>query len=255
MAAPPPYALTVTPGGSAPLLRAVVTPFARENLHCAATVVRGRLATTGAVVQHTGTRLRSTHLLPLAPAATGTGNVTTPDVQWAAAAKDANGNWSEWSRAVAAPAATEFKTGGTNQVSVGQGLLGGADGLLEEPAVAFPHLSLGSGQGSVGRTLVGEGFYDEVRRRKWTRERSVFHCQFNDLDAGQVAVLHRFFRALNGPYKPFVFHHHDPGATRPGRYVVRFREPEVADELFAVDRSSLGFVLIEVLRNVEGMGV
>jgi hypothetical protein len=76
-------------------------------------------------------------------------------------------------------------------------------------------------------------------------------------------MLHRFWRALNGPLTPFLFDWADPTqnptpslpprlSVPSTRYVVRFRDPTLASKLFAIDRSSMDFVLVEVLDEPEG---
>jgi hypothetical protein len=242
---PNPFSITVTPGGTGKLLKLVVVPFHRANVSPIATTVAGRDADTH-FTQWTGTRLRSTHLLSVSP------NTSVNASGLRAAAKDTNGYWSEWSELYPLPSGSSFSTG-INPCSIGQASQDFTDLTLEEPAAAFPLLSLKSGQGRVSRTLVSEDFYAEQRRQKWSSTRNVFHVQFDDLEEDQTLLLQRFYRALNGSWKPFTFDFDEPGADRPTQYVVKFRDPDLAADLFIVERSSMSFVLVENLPLVSGM--
>jgi hypothetical protein len=229
-------------GSTSPLAVITVVPFAKENAGTLCTAVRADTS-GGAYRQRTGTRLRSRHMM----------NVTTgtTSVPYRAAAKDLNGLWTEWSDPVSL--GTTLMVQGTNVVSIGQGYVGTDDTGLQEPGAAFPKLSLGSNQGGVRRTLFTSTFYDEARREMVAVKRAAFKCVFNDVDQQQTQCLHRWFRALNGNWKPFTFDYYDPGIGRDFQYVVRFRDPQFTDELFAMDRSRIEFTLIEVSGRIEGI--
>jgi hypothetical protein len=188
------------------------------------------------VLIDTGPRLRTRHLLPLAANATA---------RLRAAAQDDNGLWSEWTVPQTTGTAA-FAAGGT-EASIGSGSQ--SDLSLEEPAVRFPLLNLGSSKMQTYRTVVSEGFYDEQRRSRWKQPRVAFTCVLRDLDEEDVLLLHRFYRALNGPLTPFWFDWIDPDTGQEQRYIVRFRDASLADELFVVDRSNMEFTLVELVKD------
>lgn len=235
--------LSVSVGGSGPLLKGTVLPFPRENLAVRSTAIRCVNPGTGQVELYTGPRLRTKHLL-VPP--------STASRQYQAAVKDSNAMWSEWSP-VQNAATAHFVGASTNNVSIGSG---SADDLsLEEPAVRFPSLNLGSSRHAIYRTVVSEGFYDEVRRVRWRVNRAAFHCIFTDLDEQESLLLHRFYRALNGPLTPFFFDWTDPDTKEEQRYTVRFRDPGMADELFGFNDASMDFTLVELIGTVDGSAV
>jgi hypothetical protein len=224
--------LSVGHGGQGPLLKATVTPFPRENLTPRATWVE---LANGRV--DTGPRLRTRHL------------VSMDDYNRAvrAAVLDDNGLWSEWSAAqnLSIP---KFTYGATNG-SIGSG--SSSDLSLEEPAVRFPLLNQGSSKLETYRTVVSDGFYDEQRSSRWSQPRVAFTCVLRDLDQQDVLLLHRFYRALNGPLTPFWFDWTDPDTGKEERYLVRFRDPSLADDLFLVDRSNMEFTLVELVKDAQ----
>jgi hypothetical protein len=228
--------LTVTnaSAGSGQLLRATVNPFPRENLSLRATMVQVRNAAEEEYMT-TGVRLRAKHLIAVN---------SSVNTKYRAACKDINDVWSEWSQNQNFTLSS-FATG-DNAVSIGSGQ--SEDLFIEEPALRFPDLSVGSGQIWTHRTLVAGGVGDEQRRSKWPQGRASFHVVLSELDEDQTALLHRFFRCLNGPLTPFWFEYFDPNdGDRPKRYVVRFREPDMTTELFGVTISRADFYLIEVV--------
>ena len=234
--------LSMTVGGSGPLLKSVVMPFPRENLMVRATAVRCVNPSTGAVEVWTGPRLRTRHLMSL--------DSDAPRMLQAAV-KDANSMWSEWSAPQSVTTGAFVK--GATDGSIGSGSVD--DVSLEEPAVRFPMLSLGSGRQAIHRTVVSEGFYDEQRRSRWQVSRAAFNCVFLDLEEEEILLMHRFYQALNGPLTPFWFDWTDPDTGEETRYLVRFRDPALADELFAMERSSMEFTLVELAGVVDGSAV
>jgi hypothetical protein len=156
--------------------------------------------------------------------------------------------WSEWSPAQSLPFG-DFSPASTNNVSIGSGA--NSDLALEEPAVRFPVLNAGSARQDIFRTVVDESFYDEKRQSRWSVKRAAFTCRFTDLDESETLLLHRFYRALNGPLTPFWFDWIDPDTGKEERYIVRFRDPRIADELFAVDRSNLEFTVVELVGRTD----
>jgi hypothetical protein len=222
--------LSASNGGTGRLVEAIVYPQQVENLPARASMVQALLA--GDLVFSTDARLRFRHLMSVD---------TATALDYRAAARDHNGQWTEWSDEIShsagvySPGATEASIGsGTSDIV-----------LVEEPDVTFPDLSVGSGLVQVYRTIVSDGFYDEARRNKWVRSRAAFNVVMENLDEDQVARLHRFFEGLNGPLKPFYFDFKDPKTHVTTRHVVRFREGVLNDELFDVDRSDINFTLIE----------
>jgi hypothetical protein len=235
--------LSVSAGGEGALVKASVIPFPRENLSVRSSAIRVSDPASGQMEVWTGPRLRTQHLISLPSMA---------HREYRAAVKDDNEMWSEWSgpQSFAMP---HFSGTLTQNVSIGSGAT--TDLALEEPAIRFPLLNLGSSKQEIFRTLASEGFYDEVRRSKWSVKRAAFHCVFSDLDEQETLLLHRFYRALNGPLTPFWFDWTDPDTGVESRYIVRFRDPTLVDELFVVDRSSMEFTLVELVGTVDGSAV
>lgn len=235
--------LTVNVGGTGPLVKATVTPFPREGLAVRTTLIECRSTSGGAPLISTGPRLRTRHLLALN---------TTASRSYRAAVKDCNDLWSEWS----APQTLSFglfAPAATNNVSIGSGA--GNDLALEEPAVRFPALNAGSSRQDIFRTVVAESFWDEQRQSRWSVKRAAFTCVFQDLEPQETLLLHRFYKALNGPLTPFWFDWIDPDSGREERYIVRFRDPTLADELFTVDRSNMEFTVVELAGRTDPSSV
>jgi hypothetical protein len=230
--------LTLSAAGTGSLARAIIKPFTRENLILRSTIVQVDDAALGTAGISTGARLHTAHLLALP---------TTASLSYRAAAKDASGVWSEWSaaKAFACPA---FSAGAT-EASIGSGA--SSDLSISEPGIAFPDLSQGSGLATTSRTLVSGGFYDQLRRSKSSKTRASFNVLLKDLDAAQCDLLHRFWQGLGGPLKSFYFDFTDPRTDEEVRYIVRFAEPSIADQLQAVTYSSLQLRLVEVMSHSE----
>jgi len=226
-------------GGAGALLKATVVPPAVRNLQVDGVMVKVVHPLTGAERLNSGRRLRTAVLLP---------QDSNQSRYLYAAVRDANGAWSEWSRFQ--PFNFSGFAAGAAEASIGSGAA--AEAQLEEPGVAFPDLALGSGQGWVHRTLVSEGFVDQTARAVWPTRLAVFHVKLDDLDMDQETRLQAFWRAMGGPHKPFVFDYVDPATGASGRYVVRFRDPEVAATLFTTSRSEMSFVLVQVMDQAEG---
>jgi hypothetical protein len=230
-----------------------VVPFDRANVGVRGFMVQAMDGNpTGNIVSSTGFRL-------------GTNGLLVQDVNglrfYRGAVRDDNGLWTEWSQTL--PLNQGPYVGGVGAVEGSIGSGAAIDNNIQSPGVEFPDLSTGSGKVSVFRTLVSSGFGDEVRTAAWSRMRAVFHCVFTDLDEWQTGMLHRFWRAINGPGAPFFFDYADPSInpnprlpprlTVPSvRYIVRFRDPSIVSKLFAVDRSQMEFVLIELMDEPEG---
>jgi hypothetical protein len=226
--------LSVSAGGNGPLVKATVIPFPRENLSVRCTAIQCLDPASGQVLLDTGPRLRTKHLLALDSASSR---------RYRAAVKDSNDLWSEWSPAQYLSFAN-LVDAVNNNVSIGSG--SSSDLALEEPAVRFPQLNVGSTRQDIFRTVVSESFWDEQRKSRWSVSRAAFTCVFHDLESDETHLLHRFYRALNGPLTPFWFNWIDPDTGKEERYIVRFRDPSLADELFTVDRSNMEFTLVEL---------
>lgn len=228
--------IAVSAGGSSPLLNIKVSDLGRAGNALAAVRIDARFSTT--VKSSTGVRMGLSHLLAL--------DSSTRDIY--AAQRDSSGLWSEWGF-FGTQSFTNYTPG-----SVEGGILSGlnSDELLT-PSIAFPDLSMGSGRMLVHRTIISKGpdYRSESRRTMYGKSKSVFHCQFQDLDRDQVRCIHTFFRVLGGPAKPFWFDWNDPlngmqATASSTRYAVRFRDPKLASSLFDVDRSEIqSFYLIE----------
>jgi hypothetical protein len=172
------------------------------------------------------------------------------------AARDEFGVWTEWSTATALTVPGTF-TPGSIEGSVGSGAV--SDILIQSPGIEFPDLSAGSGRMQIRKTYLSKSttWLDEVRNPQWTRGRAAFHVKFEDLDIGQAELIHRLWRATNGPQIPFFFDYVDPslgtrltaGATR---YLVRFRDASLTSKIFDVTLSSFEFFLVEVMEDPEG---
>lgn len=231
--------LGLTNTGSAPLVRATVNPFVRENLSVRGSMVRvNHTDNTRRIL--TNSRLRLNHLIAL--------DVTSSNRKFIAATKDHNGLWTEWSDAQTLSFAN-FSSGST-QASIGSAAT--TDLLIEEPGVLFPSLEIGSARMHSFRTMVGSGFYDEERRQMAPDARAVFTVFLNQIEDESSQLLQRWFKSLNGAWRPFFFDFADPSyeddvLRAEKRYVVRFRDPSIAESLFVVDRSSFRFTLVEVL--------
>lgn len=224
--------LSVTTGGSGPLLRAVVQPFLRENLPARSTLVRVDDPSGGGRLIIMGPRMRKTHLLALD---------STGSRRFRAATKDNQNVWSELSAAVDQTTAN-YSTGAT-EGSIGSG--GTADIEISEPSVNFPDLSFGSGIIGIHRTLVYGSFPGQTFEPQWAKQLAAFRIIMHTLDDEQVARLHTFFKTLNGPRKPFFFDFVDPNTSVETRYVVRFRDPKMNSSLIDVDYPDVEFNLIE----------
>lgn len=225
--------LALASSGSGPLARVVVKPFDRENLSVRASIVQVTGAALGDRGISTGARLRTTHLIAVK---------NTGSLDYTAAVKDGNGLWSEWSAAVSASVAN-FSAGAT-EAGIGSGA---TDDLgIDEPSVVFPDLNQGSGLVTATRTIVSSGFLEEVRRSKWSKKRAAFNVKLIDLDSEQAELLHRFFRALGGPARPFWFTFTDPKTDEEQKYVVRFANPSMASQLFTVALHNVSLNLVEV---------
>lgn len=236
--------LSVSNAGTAPLVKMKVHPFVSGNLALRATYVRVDNTFNERVIM-TGARLRTNHLLALD---------TTSNRKYRAATKDHNDVWSEMND-VQIYAISNFSNGASER-SIGSASSNIRE--VEEPGVNFPDLSVGTGYAIVHRTIVDEeAFYDESTLYTAHDPRMVFNVKLVDLDAYQVNLLHKWYQTLNGPTRPFYFDFKDPAreddvVRSEVRYVVRFRDPSIADELFEVDRSNLSFVLVEVVHTHKG---
>jgi hypothetical protein len=234
--------VTASPGGSSPLVLVKVTAFVRENLS-----VRGMRVdaiASGTVEVSTGFRLGTSGLLALD---------STSARSFKAAARDANGLWSEFSGGKSFTG-TNYSAGAT-EASIGSGAT--SDSALQSAGITFPDLSAGSGRMIVRRTMVSKTFTDEVRAARWTGGRAAFHVVLSNLDSDQTSLLHRFWRALNGTRTPFFFDYVDPAkgvrtTAAAARYLVRFRDPALAARLFDVSYSELEFYLIAQQDEPEG---
>lgn len=221
--------------GTGPLARILVAPFVRENVGVRGSVVQ--CLNSGVVKVSTGARLRNTHLLV---------PDSTSSRTYRAGSLDVNGLWSEWSP-LATVSIANFSAGATDG-SIGSGSNAGVN--IEEPSVYFPDLSVGSGIVDTFRTVVSDGFYEELRRSEWEEGISVFNIVLIDLDEDQVSLLETFYMALNGSFKPFYFIWTDPlsavdDENREQRFIVRFRDTP-SSELSRVDRSDVRMTLVEI---------
>lgn len=239
---PTTYEATLTLlNGSYPgtLTRITVLPFVRENLPSRATLLK--VATTGgALVAMLGPRLRKTHLFA---------QDSTSNRKYYGAVKDQNDVWSEYSDGYNY-SAVSFVSGST-EGSIGSGTR--TDVLLEEPSLFWPDLNLGSGIIRSWRTIVADDeFRSETRTSKRGCPRVSIRVVLNNLDESQTVLLHKFYRQLNGPFKPFYYEYKDPVTSALTKYIVRFRDPELADDMFAIDRSNMEFNLVEV--HTDGHG-
>lgn len=242
--------ISATPGGSTALVDVWVRPLQRANLSIRGHRVDctyGGTSHLGTLAASTGFRLGTHGLLSLDTYATAR--------YFRAAVRDCNGLWSEWSTLQSASPA-QYSAGDTpSEVSIGSAAQSDMD--LQSSGIQFPDLSAGSGQITTRRTLVSKNFNDEVRSARWSRGRAGFHVVLSNLDAGQTALLYRFWRALNGPKTAFFFDYSDPNTgtrtTAPStRYVVRFRDISMASRLFDVTYSEMEFYLIQTQDDSEG---
>jgi hypothetical protein len=229
------FDMTPSGAGSVPLVRAVVYPFLRENLHARESVVRIDGPGGGGRKVWTGSRLRMWHLLAMD---------STDARDFRAGTRDILGTWSEWS----GPDQYTFSafSGGNNPRSIGS--LQNEDALIEESATVFPDLSVGTGIVQVHRTLVSEqAFEDEQRRAQQLDPRAAFTVTIVDVDDTQVAVLQRFVRSVNS-IKPFFFYFTDPQTGDEKKYPVRFRDTSFAEALGRATYSDVQFNLIEMVQ-------
>lgn len=222
-------------GTMVPLAQAVVSPFLREG--CA---VRGVMVQcldgSGNLVTSTGYRLGTKQLLTV----NGSGH-------YVAAVRDGNGCWSEWSSNTAITVSNFVQ--GSIEASIGSGATTDAD--ISSPGIVFPDLAFGSARMSVHRTLVVDGFLDSTQSSQWPKPRAAFMVKLDNLDADDRTLVHRFWRGLGGPARPFFFDYVEPsdggrttGVSR--RYTVRFRDQKVSDSLFGGSFTEAQFALIEL---------
>ena len=221
-------------GGGAALVMCQVRPFARENCP-----VRGVWVRDPSFSVETGFRLGTRQLLSDAAATH----------QFQMAVRDGNGVWTEFSSSRSVDLPTYAPATGT-EASIGSGST--VDLAISSPGIWFPDLSKGSGKMRVRKTLVATGaFADETRLDRWPRGVAAFDVKLDSLCDIQARLLQRFWRALNGPQKPFFFDFVDPRigtrTTAPSnRYIVRFRDSKRADSIFTGRYSEMQFVLIEM---------
>lgn len=228
--------LTASAGGSGPLVRAIVAPFVRENVSARGSIVQ--CMDSGVAKVSTDARLRMSHLI--APD-------STSSRVYRAGAQDTAGLWSEWSSPVTL-SASNFSAS-TLDGSIGSGATTSLE--IEEPSVLFPDLSIGSGIVETHRTLVGEGFADELRRSAWEQGLAVFKVLLIDMDDWQAELLRAFYRDLNGPFRPFYFDWQDPTSGIETRYVVRFRE-DPTNDLADIEMSDATLTFVEVAKAAGG---
>lgn len=210
-----------------------VRAFLRENLAVRGYYVRECTA-AGNLEVASGARLRSRMII----ATNGTGNR-----KYYAAAKDIHGVWSELSP-VKQFTGSNFVSGST-VASVGSG--SSRSELVEEANLLFPDFNLTSGQMTITKAIISEGFLDETARQKYEVTRQAFKIVMNNIDEEETLLLHSFFKQVNGPLLPFYFDFPDRITDKVKRYVVRFRDSTLGDELFTVDRSNVSFTLIELV--------
>jgi hypothetical protein len=230
--------LTVSNAGSGPLVRTTVIPCTKANHPWRCVFVQCE-TTAGERRVMTGPRLRSVNLMAVD---------STSARDYIAGVKDVHDVWSEWCEPTELTAANY--SAGATEASIGSG---STDELeRQEPGVLFPDPSLGSTKGGMRRTLSSEGVWDEARRRKWYVTRATFSIDYRSLEEAEARLLHKFFRACKGPLKPFFFDFADGIAEVDRRYVVRFRDQELGDSMDTVDRSSMGFNLVELVGAAQG---
>jgi hypothetical protein len=222
--------LAISNGGAGPLARAKAVPFLRGGIQPVGTVIK--CTSGGAIKVTTGSRLRIANLMV---------PDSTSSRSYQAGSKCRSGIWSEWSYAVALACANY--TAGSAVSTIGSGL--DEDIEIEEPAATFPDLSFGTGIIRAYRTLVSGGFVGNSRRPKWAGGRSAFKIVMRLLDSEQSQLLHRWFRALNGAMRPFWFDFEDPNTGDEKRYLVRFRDGSIGDQINVVGYSDLQFNLVE----------
>lgn len=246
--------LSIVQTGDCPLIRATVNPFVKENLSVRASMVRVNQG-DGSRRILTNARLRMNHLIALD---------STSTRKFQAATKDHNGVWSEWTDQLSG-SYSNFSDG----ASVGSiGSLVGNDFDIEEPGIMFPSLEIGTSRMDVWKTLISEGFTDEERRQMAPDSRAVFSVVLKNVEeeggnsttVDVASIMHRWFKALNGPWKPFYFDFKDPSREDDviryeKRYAVRFRDPEFAESLFDATKSTFSFTLVEVMDFHQGGAV
>ncbi len=234
--------ITVTPGGSGPLVAYQLRVMGAPNSAPVAHMVTGIVGTT----PQSSTRLRAGMSGLLSVDSTGSHS-------WVSAYKCSNGLWSENST----PSSQAFSNygGGSVESSIGSGNT--SDLRIQNPGFLFPDLTNGSGKMITRRVLVSDGpFQTEMQGETYKRSRATFHCILQNIDASQSSVLHKFFSALGGPLVPFYFDWVPPerGSLTSGsalRYLVRFRDISVASQLHDVVWSNASFYLIEALGDAE----
>jgi hypothetical protein len=230
--------LTVSAGGTGRVTQVVVAPPPVAGMPFGGCVVQVLNGTTPTV--HTGVRLRTSHLVSV---------FSTASRNYKAAWRDLGGNWSEWS-AVKALAVGNYAAG-VDHCAIASGVA--TDLTIEEPGVRFPDLSNDSTQGRTWRTVVTEGaFHDESRRQQWPTARSALQAVSKKVDSDQARLMHRFFKACNGPLKAFELTFSDPvsGTSRRGFY--RFAEGTFSDTLVTVDQSDMAWAMVEIMSESDG---
>lgn len=236
--------LTLTNTGTSPLVKLQVQPFVRENLATRACYVRVDDG-SNVFILSSNARLRMNLLLAVN---------STSARRYRAATKDHNDVWSELND-YQSLTFSNFSSGSANR-SIGSA--SSADVEIEEPQVTFPELSIGSGYMYVHRTILDEGFYEESTRSQSADPVMAFTVSLNELDQEQSVLLQRWFKTLNGPFKPFYFDFDDPAREddvirAQTRLVVRFENPQMAEQLFGETYSNFSFTLIEQVKtNVGG---
>jgi hypothetical protein len=146
-------------------------------------------------------------------------------------------------------------SGAPQEASIGSGA--DSDLSISSPGIWFPDLSKGSGRMTVRKTLVSDSFADEARVDRWPRGIAAFDIKLDSLDDQQARLIQRFWRALNGPHRPFFFDFVDPRlgtrtTAESQRYIVRFRDAKRADSIFVGRYSEMQFVLVEMADEPAG---
>lgn len=229
--------LTVDTSASAtPLFHAKIKPFVREG--CS---IRGvqfdYVDGSGNLLISTGYRLGETALLGVSGSTLGT----------RASVRDGNGLWSEYCSLVSI-GESNF-TSGSVEGSIGSGSLD--DLHIQSPGIVLPDFSNGSGRGFLRRTLVGGSFLDQTMSEKYPKGKAVFTVKLESLCLNERQLLHRFFRSLNGNQRVFFLDYVETssGSRTTGvsrRYLVRFRDANIADSMFGGSFSETSFTLVEV---------
>ncbi len=223
--------ITVVAGGTAPLVRAVVSPRLRQGQHARFTYVR--VNTTGnARLSQTGTRFRSSHLISL----------DSSPRRFQAAVRDVFGVWSELSPPQQLTVSNYSPS--TGEASIGSGSTSQLQ--IEEPAIAMPKISMGSGHSIVDKIAISERYASEVRRFRWPDQRYSFAVIYDVLGNRKAQMLHKLWKSTGGPRKPFWFEYTNLYSEKIERYAVRFRENSLSDETFDYHLTSTNFQLMEL---------